>query len=278
MWPSLALILPHKPDAVFQGQLVKVNFCWLAFEHDAFGRIRLRISLHHGDNLLLIFDSHTLAVAEASANGGCLFLIDLFKQDKLLSAWLHDLANFINIFCHTLDPKVDLGELEMNFNCFVNRTLAVRDEYAMVMWRVQRLDLTEGVRKRSLNALCYRLLKNLISRFLAQDELSADAELDTSTSLHNQDHIRSPWVQVQVHDLVFILIIVICRSNEFTAFAGSLVNHFSQRVLCLVAVLGVDVAEEHVRVRARVDDTECRASVLSCESLRLAFFNALQGI
>lgn len=78
-----------------------------------------------------------------------------------------------------------------------------------------------------------------------------------------------------MHDIVFILIIVIRRSDEFTTFAGSLVNHFSEWVLRLVAVLGVDVAEEHVSVRARVNDTECRASVLSSESLRLAIFNAL---
>ena len=81
-----------------------------------------------------------------------------------------------------------------------------------------------------------------------------------------------------MHDLVFVLIIVICRSDEFTTFAGSLVNHFSERVLCLVAVLGVDVAKQHVSVRAWIDDTERRASVISSKCLRLAIFNALKGI
>lgn len=175
MWSSLALVLPHEPDTVFQGQLVKVDFCGLAFEHDTLWWIRLRVSEHHCDRLLLIIDTYTLAVTEASANGRWLILIDLLKHDKLLSAWLHDLANFINIVCHTLNPEVDLSELEMNFNRFVDRSLAVRDEYTMTVRRIQRLDLAEGVRNRALNAFCYRLLKNLVSGFLAQDELTTDA-------------------------------------------------------------------------------------------------------
>ena len=175
MWSSLALILPHKPDTVFQGQLVQVDFCRLAFEHDTLWWACLRVFQHHCDRLLFIIDSYTLAVTEASANGRWLILIDLLKHDKLLSAWLHDLANFINIVCHTLNPEVDLGELEMNFNRFVDRAFAVRDEYTMTVRRIQRLDLAEGVRNRALNAFCYRLLKNLVSGFLAQDELTADA-------------------------------------------------------------------------------------------------------
>ena len=141
MWSCLALILPHKPDTVFQGQLMKIDFRWLSFEHDTLWWICLHVSLNHGDHLLFVFDSYTLAVPEASANGCWLILIDLLKHDKLLSTRLHDLANFIDIVCHTFDPVVDLGEFEMNFNRFFDRAIAVRDEYTMVMRRVQRLDL-----------------------------------------------------------------------------------------------------------------------------------------
>ena len=132
----LSLVLPHEPNAVFQGQLVKVDFGRFALEPDLIRRIGGSFLEDFGDNLFLTLNNHTLTVSETCPDLGRLVLIDLFEHDEFLGTWLHDLANFVYTFILTLDPIVLFSEFEMNFNCFVERALTICDKNAVVVWRV----------------------------------------------------------------------------------------------------------------------------------------------
>ena len=89
MGTYLALILPHKPDAVFQGQLVEISFCWLVFKDDWSWHVILGILKHLCDHLILgvyLFDN---AVAELSFDAGTYSIIDFLKHDEFFCAWFN---------------------------------------------------------------------------------------------------------------------------------------------------------------------------------------------
>ena len=150
----LSLVLPHEPNAVFQGQLVQVDLSRFALKHDLIRRIGSSFLEDFGDNLFFTLNNHTLAVSETCPDLGRLILINLFEHDEFLGTWLEDLANFVYTFILTWDPIVHFGEFEMNFNCFVKRAFSIGDKNAVVMRRVQCLNQAVSVWKLSFDALC----------------------------------------------------------------------------------------------------------------------------
>ena len=97
----LSLVLPHEPNAVFQGQLVQVDLSRFALKHDLIRRIGSSFLEDFGDNLFFTLNNHTLAVSETCPDLGRLILINLFEHDEFLGTWLEDLANFVYTFILT---------------------------------------------------------------------------------------------------------------------------------------------------------------------------------
>ena len=81
-----------------------------------------------------------------------------------------------------------------------------------------------------------------------------------------------------MHDLVLILFSVICRSDEFAALALRSVHKLLKRMLRIIAILSVDVTEEHVSIGSSIDHSERSASIFSSERLSLTCLDLLKGI
>ena len=140
-----ALVLPHEPNAVFQGQLVQINLSWLALEDNSIGRRGLRVLEHLLNDLFLGLDGYSKAVAEACADSRRLLLIDLLEHDELRLSRLQNLAYLLDTIWHALDAVVDFGELEEDLDGAFGRTLAVRNVHTVVVRQVERFDLAQSV-------------------------------------------------------------------------------------------------------------------------------------
>lgn len=78
MWTYNALIFPHKPDAILQGQLVEIDLGWLLFEDDWRRHLPFGILKHLCNHLILSVYDFNNAIAELRPDASSLRIIDFF--------------------------------------------------------------------------------------------------------------------------------------------------------------------------------------------------------
>ena len=109
--PSLALVLPHEPDAVFQGEILGIDISGLAFENKTVWLGGLCIFKHFGEDLIFSLKDNALRITDTNSHA-CVFVIaNFFKHDELLGSGLDYFPDLIDLLFHPLDLVVDLVEL-----------------------------------------------------------------------------------------------------------------------------------------------------------------------